>query len=338
VVRLGDSCDFFDYGERFVRLATIDIGTNTALLLISEWQAGRLVEVFDASGFVRLGEGMDASGRVSDAALSRLQAVLFSHMEEIRIHGVTDIVITGTSASRDAQDAHRIHTLVRNITGTNYTILSGEEEANVTFLGATLGLEWMHGARADTPLFGQEGVTVVDVGGGSTEFVQGRPGSEERAMSFKKSLNIGSVRLTERFLTRQPAPFSEVDTARKFVKDLLRTELAGSESTSWCIGASGTSRILALIYHDLFELKEADGLVSIPTEEVVSLANRLLNMDYDEVVALHPAKMKGRADVLPSGALILSELLTFLGAKELIVSPFGVRHGVAIRYFRESLA
>ena len=95
---------------------------------------------------------------------------------------------------------------------------------------------------------------------------------------------------------------------------------------------------MALIYHDLFELKEADGLVSIPTEEVVSLANRLLNMDYDEVVALHPAKMKGRADVLPSGALILSELLTFLGAKELIVSPFGVRHGVAIRYFRESLA
>ena len=321
-----------------MRLATIDIGTNTALLLISEWQAGRLVEVFDASGFVRLGEGMDASGRVSDAALSRLQAVLFSHMEQIRIHGASHIVITGTSASRDAQDAHRIHTLVRNITGTNYTILSGDEEANVTFLGATMGLEWKHGATAETDLFGKDGVTVVDVGGGSTEFVQGRPGSSGKPISFKKSLNIGSVRLTERFLSRQPAPFSEVDTARNFVRALLHQELSGSRSTPSCIGASGTSRILALIYHDLFELKDAAGVVSIPTEEVILLANKLVHMDYDEVVALHPAKMKGRADVLPSGALILSELLTFVGAKELIVSPFGVRHGVAIRYFGESLA
>jgi len=319
-----------------MRLATIDIGTNTALLLISEWTNGALVEVHNASGFVRLGEGMDASGRVSDAALSRLQAVLFSHMQDIKMHGVSQIVITGTSASRDASDAHRIHTLVRNITGTNFTILSGEEEAKVTFLGATTGVSQFKNGSSKSLIGAKELVTVIDVGGGSTEFVQGTFGTHEEALIFKNSLNMGSVRLTERFLSRQPAPPHEVETARAYLVELFATHLAGSKKTRSCLGASGTSRILALLYHDLFDFSEAENILSIPTIEVTRLAKQLMHMEYDDVVALHPVKMKGRADVLPGGALILSELLKYVGAEQLIISPFGVRHGVAIRSFRES--
>lgn len=310
-----------------MKLATIDIGTNTALLLISSWKNDRLVEHVNASGFVRLGEGMDASGKVSDAALARLQAVLFSHMQQIRAHQVDQIIVTGTSASRDASDAHRIHTLVRTITGTDFTILSGDEEALVTFMGASAGLTEQPEGR----------ITVVDVGGGSTEIVQGNTSIDTESLPFKTSLNMGSVRMTERFFSKQPAVGSEIDAAQAWLRQTFASACSGAVSTTWCVGASGTARMLALIVHDVFELSEIEGTVRVPTTEVFDWSNRLLHMEYDEVLALHPAKMQGRADVLPAGVLILSEILQFVNADFLVVSPFGVRHGVAIRYFRESL-
>lgn len=322
---------------RDTRLATIDVGTNTALLLISEWKQNRLVELFNATGFVRLGEGMDASGRVSDAALARLESALASHMEHIRRLGAQHIIVTGTSASRDAADAHRIQSIVQSTTGTEMTILSGEEEAMVTFLGATAGLaDSARGEEADGTGEPPK-ITVIDVGGGSTEFVQGVARADGEALSFKHSLNMGSVRMTERFFSRQPAPPEEQDAARNAMRLLLQDKLSGSTPTTVCVGASGTSRILALLHHGLADLSEATGPVSIPFADLVRWQSRLLKMTYEEVSALHPTKMKGRADVLPAGSLILTEILTFTQAQSLVVSPFGVRHGVAIRYFRESV-
>ena len=309
-----------------MKLATIDIGTNTALLLISSWQNEALVEHFNASGFVRLGEGMDSSGKVSDAALSRLQAVLFSHMQQIRAHQVDHIIVTGTSASRDAGDAHRIQTLVRNITGTDLTIISGDDEALVTFVGAAAGLR-----EVDSDL-----ITVVDVGGGSSEMVQGRVVGGNSLLPFKHSLNMGSVRMTERFFSRQPAVSSEIEAARDWLRTYFHQSCGQAVATPRCVGASGTARMLALIVHDVFELSEIDGVATMAAQEVINWSNQLLHMDYDEVLSLHPAKMQGRADVLPAGVLILSEIIQFVQARELVVSPFGVRHGVAIRYFRES--
>ena len=320
VVRLGWE------GER-VRLATIDVGTNTALLLISEWKDNRLIEVYNGVGFVRLGEGMDASGRVSDDALARLQAVLFSHMEAIRRFDAAHIIITVTSASRDAQDGHRIHTLVRNMTGTEFTILSGEEEAKVTYLGAVAGMP-----ESTLRSFLGETITVIDVGGGSTEFVQGK--GED--IHFKKSLNMGSVRMTERFFSSQPAQGEEIESGRAHFQSMMKESLAGSLPSRYCIGASGTPIILSLLHTGLKELSDAESAVSMSVSELDAWSRRLFGMTRSEVTALYPSKMKGRADVLPAGVLILLEALTYLRSEQLFVSPFGVRHGVALRYFLES--
>jgi len=318
-----------------MKLATIDIGTNTALLLISEWIEGKLVEVFNATGFVRLGEGMDASGRVSDAALMRLRDVLSSHMVQIRDFGAQHTIVTGTSASRDASDAHRIRSLVTEITGADLTILSGDEEALVTFLGATAGLAPALTSGLPSGQLDEE-VTVIDVGGGSTEYVQGVARADGEQLSFKHSLNMGSVRMTERFFSRQPAPLAEEVAARTALRKQFGEHLKGSKPTRLCVGASGTSRIIALLHTGVTELSDIVGPVSVPYSELVLWQERLIRMTYDEVFALHPTKMKGRADVLPAGVLILRELLQFTEAETLVVSPFGVRHGVAIRYFRES--
>ncbi len=319
---------------RSMRLATIDIGTNTALLLISEWQDGQLVELFNASGFVRLGEGLDGSGLVSEAALLRLETVLRSHMEHIRLFEVAHIIVTGTSASRDAHNSDRIRSLVKLQTGTDLTILTGDEEAKVTFLGARAGvgasLKDLHGGP------GPLEITVVDVGGGSTECVQGPLSSSSKELTFKASLDMGSVRMTERYFSQQPALPSEITKASTAFRNMLQSELHGAQSTRICVGASGTARIMALVHLGLNELPTATGLASISRLEMGDWARRLFQMTYNEIMDLHPTKMQGRADVLPAGALILSEILTFTGSETLVVSPFGVRHGVAIRYFRES--
>ncbi|MDA1029356.1 MAG: exopolyphosphatase [Bacteroidetes bacterium] len=313
-----------------MRLATIDIGTNTALLLIAEWDSGRLVEVFNATGFVRLGEGLDRTGMVSDAAFQRLESVLQSHMEHITRLGADHIIVTGTSASRDARNSVEIRSTVRRLTGAELTILSGDEEAKVTFDGATAGIKArLEGAK-------QGLLTVVDVGGGSTEFVQGTLDSGQENLTLKASLDMGAVRMTERFFTKQPAPPEEVAMASKALQAMMQDQLRNAAHTSFCIGASGTARIMALVHLGLDELGDSSSPSLISREDLGDWVRRLFRMTYDEIIELHPAKMQGRADVLPAGALILYEILKFTHSDALIVSPYGVRHGVAIRYFRES--
>mgnify|MGYP001081760546 CR=1 FL=1 len=314
------------------RLATIDIGTNTVLLLISEWKTQGLQVVFDAAGFVRLGEGMDASGSVGDAALERLRGVLSSLMSSIRSHGVRDIIVTGTSASRDAADADRIRSVVHEETSTDLTILSGDEEAQATFDGAVCGMQGFD-SNWDA-VAGDSMVTVIDIGGGSTEVVQGSPATLE--ISFKRSVDMGSVRMTERFLGDQPAAVTGLEQAREHFMEMLRSELVGIEPSHRCIGASGTPIMLALLAKGLNSLDEIRGDSHLSVSEIAAWSRKLFTLDRKGVLALDPTNMKGREDVFPAGILMLMMCLQYLEAEQLYVSPFGVRHGVAIRYFKES--
>ncbi len=314
------------------RIATIDIGTNTALLLIAESTPGGISEVFNAAGFVRLGEGMDASGRVGDAALGRLRSVLTSHMEHIRSMDPTRVVVTGTSASRDAADAYRIRDLVREVTGSDLLILSGEEEAQTTFDGAVCG---MMSFDVQWSAVSEHGiVSVIDVGGGSTELVQGDPESGE--IIFKKSIDMGSVRMTERFFSTQPVPVNEMDTARSVFQEMMAVEWADSVTTPACIGASGTAVILGRIQKDVRTLKELAGDSHMSLIQLEEKTSDILQMTRSKVLSLHPEKMKGREDVFPAGVLILNMATQFVGGETLYISPFGVRHGVAIAEFRKS--
>ena len=117
---------------------------------------------------------------------------------------------------------------------------------------------------------------------------------------------------------------------------MMKAELNGAAQSRFCIGASGTPIVLSLVHLGLQELNDADGPVSLSKDELQVWSDKLFSMKREDIADLHPSKMKGRADVLPAGVLILKEALHFLGAERLYVSPFGVRHGVAIRYFLES--
>jgi exopolyphosphatase/guanosine-5'-triphosphate,3'-diphosphate pyrophosphatase len=309
-----------------MRLATIDVGTNTALLLISEWQEGRLVEVTRSSGFVRLGEGLDASGFISDAALERLRGVLEAHMRVAEEYGVGHVVVTGTSASRDARNGHLLHEMVHEITHSSYTILSGDDEAEMTFLGAVSG--WP-GAWSDTAV-----PTIVDVGGGSTEVVQGRVHGDNVDVESRTSMNLGSVRMTERFLAPLPPSPRAAAEARAHIRTLVQDQLAEFGRPVHLVGSSGTAQVLGVIHAERVGAPVSFG-EGIPRVDVAAWADRLAGMSADEVMALHPVRMQGRADVFAAGVMILREVMDALDASELFVSAWGVRHGVAIRYFRE---
>lgn len=314
------------------RIATIDIGTNTALLFVAGWRDGGMLDLHGASGFVRLGEGVDASGRVGPAALGRLRSVLEYHMQEMAPWNVDKIIVTGTSASRDAANADEIREVVRSITGSELTILSGEEEARTTYEGAMAGLDGF-----DTLWDGlgeHSRITVIDVGGGSTEFVQGRKGNTEP--HFATSLNMGSVRMMERHFSSQPPANSEIASASADFNAMMDSALAGSTTSDVCVGASGTAVILSLVHHNRDSMRDMPEGSHLSLQDLQEWSERLLRMSRDEVLALIPRHGKGREDVFPAGVQILRLAMEKLGADTLFVSPYGVRQGVAIRHFRKS--
>lgn len=314
------------------RVATIDVGTNTALLFVAGWRDGRMLDLDGASGFVRLGEGVDASGRVGSAALGRLESVLTSHMERLGPWEVDRVIVTGTSASRDAANADDIRAVVRRVTGSELTIISGEEEARVTFDGAMAGLEGFdpQWSKLDPDTL----ATIIDVGGGSTEFVQGQAGGG--GIRFARSLNMGSVRMSERFFSTQPPSRHEVDKAAEAFRSLMDAHLEGAAPGPVCVGASGTAVILSLLHHGRTSMKDmADGS-HLSLAQVRQWSDRLLGLTRQEVLDLIPRHGKGREDVFAAGVLILRLAMEWLGAETLFVSPNGVRQGVALGHFRRS--
>lgn len=314
------------------RIATIDIGTNTALLFVAGWKDGAMQDLHGASGFVRLGEGVDASRRVGPAALGRLRSVLEYHMQEMDPWDVEEIIVTGTSASRDAANADEIRSIVREVTGSELVILSGEDEARTTFEGAMAGLDGFDsmwdGLDRETRL------TVIDVGGGSTEFVQGSKGDSEPR--FATSLDMGSVRMMERHFSSQPPSSAEVQSAGRDFGSMMDEALASAQPSDVCVGASGTAVILSLVHHGSDSMRDMPVGSHLTRSDLEQWSERLLAMTREEVLALIPRHGKGREDVFPAGVEILRLAMEKLGAHTLFVSPYGVRQGVAIRHFRKS--
>lgn len=309
-----------------MRIATIDVGTNTALLLIAGWKDGALDVIHSASGFVRLGEGLDASGAVSEAAMVRLRNVLTSHMAHVASFGVDHVIVTGTSASRDATNADELTALVQDITGAEYAILSGDLEAEVTFEGAVAG--WSGAETYEGP------VTVIDVGGGSTELVEGLWDGRTAVPGRRVSLNMGSVRVTERFLIGQPASEEGWNSAVAFMDTLLEAGVREYNRGVPMLGASGTAILLGLLQARRAN-PAASEPVSIPVSDLEWWDRRVAGMSEAEVLALEPKRMVGRSDVFPAGVRVLLQAMRALSSPVLHVSRFGVRHGVAIRYLRE---
>lgn len=301
-------------------IAAIDVGTNTAKLVVADLaEDGSLKVVADARRFVRLGEGVDKTGCIAPAALARLVLALRDLRAVAEEHDAETIAIGATSASRDAQNCSDLVETVRREVGLDYTILSGQDEAAFAFAGALSSFPHLAGTSC----------VVVDIGGGSTEVVGGTYG--EQTLDFGTSVDIGSVRVTERFFSTQPPPASEQAAAEAFVRHELDVFRVPHVPERTMIGAAGTTGAIARMHLGFAEWKDrSNDPVALSRADVQAWRQRLTGLTFDEVLALNPKVMKGRADIFLAGMIVLDETMGRLGQDRFLASPRGLRHGIAL--------
>lgn len=300
-------------------LASIDIGTNTVLLLVaSVTDEGTLEPLAYEQRIPRLGKGVDRERRLQPDSMTRVLGVLGEYREILERFQPEAVAVCGTSAVRDASNREEFSALVKDA-GFILEILSGEEEALWTYRGAVSGIPDL--TRA----------TVIDIGGGSTEITRGDAHSIDR----HASLNIGSVRLTERLFHHDPPSAAEIGEARI----LIRNELSGldgfSAADSKLVGVAGTATTLALLAQDArgFDLRAVTNY-SMPLRTVQQLFDRFCRMSAAQIIGLSPV-LAGRADLITAGSLILLEAMTAFGFADLVVSERGVRYGLVLREWQK---
>ncbi|MFB6248087.1 MAG: exopolyphosphatase [Salinibacter sp.] len=310
-----------------MRLATIDVGTNTAQLLVVEGDGSALRRVHAAERFVRLGEGVDAHGRIGTAAQDRLLGALRAHMQAAHEHGADRIVAAGTSALRDAANPDAVLGAVRDTLGLTIEILSGAAEAAWSFAAACAAFDALTGP-----------CLVVDIGGGSTELIAGQGPSAHHprpvdAITARASVDVGCVRLTERCFSSQPPGADEIDRAERLVDAALRDAALDAGPAPTLIGTAGTATALALVHAGPDSTWDAlhGGGFALSHDDVRQWRERLLRTTVDEILALHPDAMAGRADVFSVGVLLLDRVMTHYDRDVVRVSPYELRHGLALR-------
>jgi exopolyphosphatase/guanosine-5'-triphosphate,3'-diphosphate pyrophosphatase len=299
------------------RVAAIDVGTNTVLLLIAEGDAETPRAVLERATITRLGQGVDRTGVLAKDAVDRTIACLESYGATLRQQGVSIIDVVCTSAARDARNGAEFIELAGRAVGAKPRIIAGDEEARLTFDGALSGLHV------------DQDVTVFDIGGGSTELIRGAaqgPSTKERVRSAV-SLDIGSVRLTERHVRTDPPLPTELDAIRVDVRTALAAQ--ARIPTTTLVGVAGTITTLSAIEQglDQYDSSRVHGS-RLSRSAVSALRERLAAVALDErraISGLEPA----RADVIVAGAIIAEEILLWAGADELLVSDRGVRWGLA---------
>jgi len=303
------------------RVAAIDCGTNSIRLLVADLGAdldgAEPRDVVRRMEIVRLGEGVDATGELSAAALARTRAALGDYAAQIRALGAQRVRMVATSATRDAANAAEFTGMVRDTLGVPPEVISGDEEAHLSFAGAVAGLP----PSAAPPYL------VVDIGGGSTEFVYG-----VAAPQVARSVDIGCVRMTERHLPGDPPTPAQVAAAtvdiEAWVDEALRA--VGGRDAGTLIGLAGSvttvpALALGLPAYD----PEAIHHARISAVDVATVTAGLLGMTRAERAAL-PVMHPGRADVIGAGALILRIVMDRARAPSVLASERDILDGIAL--------
>jgi exopolyphosphatase/guanosine-5'-triphosphate,3'-diphosphate pyrophosphatase len=297
------------------RFAAIDIGTNSVLLTVAEQVGGTLRPILERAEITRLGEGTAASGQLSQDGIARTLAVLAEYAESARALGAERTATVATSAARDASNGAEFLEQARRTTGLELEIIAGSREAELSFQAAV----------AD---FGAPGraLLVVDIGGGSTEFAFGTNGPP----SFHASIDIGAVRLTERYVASDPPSAWERAAVRDSIDRALE-HLPPAPAGSELVALAGTATTLATLSLRLaaFDSARVHG-AKLSRHQIHSLCERLWGMPLFERLAL-PGLQPGRADVIPVGAEILERIMGRFGFVTVTISDRGVRWGLLHR-------
>jgi exopolyphosphatase / guanosine-5'-triphosphate,3'-diphosphate pyrophosphatase len=297
------------------RVAAIDVGTNTVLLLVAEGSPDAPVAVLERATITRLGAGVDRTGELSAEAIARTTACLADYAAQIAATGADRVEVVCTSAARDARNGATFIEHATRALGVAPRIIEGDEEARLTFDGALTGLS------------AQGAVTVFDVGGGSTEVIHGTVTPAGARVSTAASVDVGSVRLTERHVKHDPPTPRELDLVRADVRRALAT--IPQASTTELVGVAGTVTTLAAMDQGLSVYDSARVHGAILSRDVVErLVKRLTSVALEErrrISGLEPA----RADVIIAGGELVLAVLDWAGAERLRVSDRGVRWGLA---------
>ncbi len=306
-----------------MKVAALDLGSNTFLCLIAEVKNNKITEIYeDAVEIVRLGQGLNENKRFHPEALTRAQKCLTHFNQLIQKHRPENVLAMATSAARDAENQNELFTLGREL-NIPIEIIPGEKEAVITFEGATSGM------NAD-----DAGLLVIDIGGGSTEFIFGK---NNRVLAGE-SYNIGCVRLTEKFIKNQPTPIAELQAAVEFIRADLEKAfrlMPKNFQLQNVLAVAGTPTSLVAAELGYFDPKKIDGfeLSQIKLEQWVK---KLAQASIQDKISMGiPA---GRADVILIGAITLLETLKIFKQNKLTVSTRGVRFGVALEIFRRHSA
>ena len=297
-----------------MRVAAVDLGTNSTRLLVADLDDGRLDDVVRRLKITRLGEGVDERKRLLPAPIARVRNVLVDFRSEIEKLGAERTLLVATSAVRDAENGEAFLGEIEWSYGFTTRLLSGDDEAQLTFRGAALGRDLA------------EETLLLDIGGGSTEFVIG----DADGLRFHDSLDVGSVRLTERFLHSDPPSEDELDACARAARELLAERIPDDLRPKAAIGVAGTITSIAAL--DL-------GLEEYDPEQVHGhrLSRAGVEKQLEHLAALPlaerrrlPALDPDRAPVIVAGTVILREALDRFGLNVIEASEHDILDGAAL--------
>jgi exopolyphosphatase/guanosine-5'-triphosphate,3'-diphosphate pyrophosphatase len=309
------------------RVAAVDCGTNSIRLLVADVPAeGPHTDLLRRMEVVRLGQGVDATGRLAPEAIERTRKALVEYAGAARDLGATAIRMVATSATRDAANRSEFEDMVVDVLGQRPDVVAGTEEATLSFVGATASLDaaaGAHGAPPPHPPF-----LVVDIGGGSTEFVLG----DSTGVRAARSVDIGCVRLTERHLHGDPPTTGEIRRAEDDIRAALAqvAEEVPVAETATLVGVAGSVTTVAAI---ALGLPEYDPVAIHGSRISVGIVRKVTG-DLLAAPRAHRAAMPvmhpGRVDVIGAGALILRVLMDEFGLSEVVVSEHDILDGIAL--------
>jgi exopolyphosphatase/guanosine-5'-triphosphate,3'-diphosphate pyrophosphatase len=297
-------------------VAAIDCGTNSIRLLVADLDGDRLTDVVRRMEIVRLGQGVDRTGRLAPEAIERTRVALADYAAQLRDLGAERVRMVATSASRDATNADDFRAMVVDTLGVAPEVVSGDEEARLSFIGAVRGLP----AELPTPYL------VVDIGGGSTEFVRGE-GSVDAALS----VDIGCVRMTERHLHADPPTPEQVAAAEADIVAAVdrALEAVKGHDARTLVGLAGSVTTVVAVALGLTEYDpERIHHARIWYADVAKVAADLLAATREERLAI-PVMHPGRADVIGAGALILRVIMQRAGVDAVVASEHDILDGIA---------
>jgi exopolyphosphatase/guanosine-5'-triphosphate,3'-diphosphate pyrophosphatase len=326
-----------------LRIGALDVGTNTVLMLVAEITDGKKVRaVQEFSRITRLGRGVDRTGRLDPEASARTIDAIVEFVNGARALGANRIVTAATSALRDAADGDAFVTKVKKDTGVELDIVSGDAEAQLSYLAVKHGL----------PIDPKKNLLIVDIGGGSTEFIfvpsayaasadrpcslatAGEPGLSTANRSGEiqtTSLQIGSVRLTERFVRNDPPSAEEIRQLRASIDEAISKLSSWTRAADLLVGIAGTVTTICAVATEMrtYDPAQVHGY-ELSQTQVDAVVEKLTRIPTAERKKL-PGMVEGRADVIVAGGLILERIVRSCNAQSLIVSDQGIRWGLVYR-------